>query len=78
MCTERLMSQNCCKRIHRIPSSPQFGDMQNMTDNARLALRDMQRKAFLQKICLYSTIGILIILILLVAYREITNHGKLF
>lgn len=49
-----------------------------MTDDARLHLQEMERKAFLQKLCLYATIVILSILILLVMYREITNHGYLF
>lgn len=49
-----------------------------MTEEARLSLREMERKAFMQKICLYSTIAVLSILILLVAYRELTNSGKLF
>lgn len=52
--------------------------MRGMTDEARVALVEMERKAFLQKICLYSTIFVLSLLILLVAYREITNNGKLF
>lgn len=49
-----------------------------MTEEARVSLKEMERKAFMQKICLYSTIAVLAILILLVAYREITNDGKLF
>lgn len=52
--------------------------MRGMTEEARLALKDMERKAVMQKICLYSTIGVLSILILLVAYRELTNGGNLF
>ncbi|CAN0036938.1 unnamed protein product [Ascophyllum nodosum] len=55
-----------------------LGEMQGMTDEARWALRELERKTFMQKICLYSTIVILSILIILVAYREITNSGKLF
>lgn len=49
-----------------------------MTDSARLHLKDMQRKAYLQKIFLYSAIAVLSILIILVAYREMTNSGRLF
>lgn len=49
-----------------------------MTNDARVALRDMEHKAFMQKICLYSTIAVLSVLIVLVLYRELTNHGKLF
>lgn len=58
--------------------SPQLGEMRGMTDDARLHLQDMERKALMKKICLYGTIVVLSILILLVAYREITNHGRLF
>lgn len=49
-----------------------------MTDDARLHLQEMERKALMKKICLYATIVLLSILILLVAYREITNGGRLF
>lgn len=49
-----------------------------MTDTARLHLQEMQRKAYLKKIFLYTSIVILSILIILVAYREITNSGHLF
>lgn len=49
-----------------------------MTDDARLHLQEMERKAYLKKICLYSTIVVLSVLIVLVAYREITNSGRLF
>ncbi|CAM9463130.1 unnamed protein product [Scytosiphon promiscuus] len=55
-----------------------LGDMRNMTDEARLHLRDLEQKAFMKKMCLYATIGILSVLILLVAYRELTNNGRLF
>ena len=48
-----------------------------MTDEARLHLQDMERKAFLKKMCLYATIVILSVLIFLVMYREITNGGRL-
>lgn len=56
----------------------QLGEMRNMTNDARIALKDMEHKAFMQKICLYSTIAVLSVLIILVSYREITHHGKLF
>lgn len=49
-----------------------------MTDDARLHLQEMERKALMKKVCLYATIVLLSILILLVAYREITNSGRLF
>ena len=49
-----------------------------MTDSARLHLKEMQRKAYLQKIFLYAAIAVLSILIILVAYREITNSGRWF
>ena len=57
---------------------PQLGDVRGMTDSARLHLKDMQRKAYLKKIFLYSAIAVLSILIILVAYREMTNSGRLF
>ena len=57
---------------------PQLGEMRVMTDDARLHLQEMERKALMKKICLYATIVLLSILILLVAYREITNGGRLF
>lgn len=56
----------------------QLGEMRGMTDDARLHLQEMERKAYMQKMCLYATIALLSILILLVAYREITNGGRLF
>lgn len=49
-----------------------------MTDDARLHLQEMERKAYSKKMCLYATIVVLSILILLVLYREITNGGRLF
>lgn len=52
--------------------------MRGMTDDARLHLQDMERKALTKKICLYAAIVVLSVLILLVAYREITNSGRLF
>eukprot|EP00752_Nemacystus_decipiens_P002011 g1931.t1 len=55
-----------------------LGDMREMTDDARLHLHEMERKALMKKICLYTWIVILSVLILLVAYREITNGGRLF
>ncbi|CAN0436569.1 unnamed protein product, partial [Ectocarpus fasciculatus] len=55
-----------------------LGDMRGMTDEARLHLKEMERKALRQKICLYLTIALLSILICLVIYREVTNGGHLF
>eukprot|EP00903_Cladosiphon_okamuranus_P021085 g19368.t1 len=55
-----------------------LGEMRGMTDDARLHLQDLERKALTKKICLYATIVLLSVLILLVVYREITNSGRLF
>ncbi|CAM9257372.1 unnamed protein product [Choristocarpus tenellus] len=59
-------------------SHARLGEMKDMTDTARSTLKDMENKVLVEMICLYLTIGILVVLIILVVYREVTNSGKLF
>ncbi|CAM9415617.1 unnamed protein product [Discosporangium mesarthrocarpum] len=59
-------------------SHQHLGEMRDMTDTARLTLKDMERKVWMEMVCLYITIAVLVVLIMLVIYREITNSGKLF
>jgi hypothetical protein len=59
-------------------SHAQVESMKDMTNLTHLTLEQMRRKAMSKLLCLYFTIAFLSILIILVLYREITNHGRLF
>ena len=53
-------------------------EMHGMTDESRKALDAMDRKACVELTFLYLTIFALVVLIVLVSYRELTNKGRLF
>ncbi len=52
-------------------------DMQGVVAKARKTLSKAERNAIKTLVILYTIIVILVVLIVLVAWREVTNHGKL-
>lgn len=55
----------------------QVSEMRGFTHQARRVLAQMARRAACKKATLYGIIAALSLAIVLVLYRELTNHGHL-
>ncbi|KAG5183641.1 hypothetical protein JKP88DRAFT_238306 [Tribonema minus] len=73
-----ILGQLRDQRESIVKTQDRVGDMQQLTGQTRKTLVAMDRKACMELACLYATIVVLVVLIGVVACREITNHGHLF
>ena len=76
------MSQGILEQLHGqrealVTSRTKVEDMHDLAVETRGMLKALDRKACTELVFLYSTIALLVVLILVVAWRELTNHGKL-
>jgi Sec20 len=76
------MSQGILEQLHGqrealVTSRTKVEDMHDLALETRGMLKALDRKACTELVFMYSTIALLVVLILVVAWRELTNHGKL-
>mmetsp|Transcript_10928 Transcript_10928/g.15531 ORF Transcript_10928/g.15531 Transcript_10928/m.15531 type:complete len:109 (+) Transcript_10928:84-410(+) len=74
---DNIMGQMHGQRKAIVSTQEKLGSMKNMTSDTKKALDSLHKKTLCQLTFLYSTIFVLVVLICLVAYREITNNGRL-
>ena len=60
-----------------VAAQGKVGEVQDMAVETRSQLKALDRKTCTRLVCLYSTIGLLSLLIIAVAWRELTNRGRL-